>query len=273
MAAERRVLLVLIGGAIAFVGAVCGIGGGLFAVPVLHYGFKLPLRASVATSLCLVAANALASTFSEVLHAEGALEWLVILPLIGGALVGAQFGYFASKRLSVSLIKALFAVVMVVAGVRLLGSDGSAAHLEVFRANYSFARAGLVAAIGVLAGAVAPLLGIGGGLIVVPALLFAFPDIGSLGARAASLGVACVTSLRSVHLYWRENSVDRDVAPWFIAGALIGATLGVQAVHVEGIAGVGRQFLGVILLATAMRFIVDVRRLRVAARRKTAPVR
>lgn len=262
MAGDRRAILVSIGGAIAFVGAVCGIGGGLFAVPVLHYVFKLPLRSAVATSLCLVAANALGSTFSEMLHAEGALEWLVLLPLIGGALVGAQLGFVASKKLSEALIKSLFAVVMVIAGVRMLGAEGTAAHLEEFRANYTFARAGLVAGIGILAGAVAPLLGIGGGLIVVPSLLFAFPDIGPLGARAASLGVACVTSLRSVHLYWLERSVDRDVAPWFVGGALVGATLGVQAVHTGGVAELGRQVLGAILLATAVRFVLDVRRLR-----------
>lgn len=262
IAPRRAALIMALGLAIAFVGAVCGIGGGLFAVPVLHYLFKLPLRSSVATSLCLVAANALASTASELLHEQGAFLWDVVLPLMGGALVGAQFGYVASKKLSESVVKALFAVVLVAAGIRLVSSSGTVQELEAFRASYSVGHAGLVACIGVLAGTVAPLLGIGGGLIVVPALLIFFPDIGSLGARAASLGVACVTSLRSIHLYWGERSINTQVAPWFVAGALIGATAGVQAVHLPGIAGVARQALGGILLVTAIRFAMDVRRLR-----------
>ncbi len=86
----RALFLFLSGAVIAFIGAICGIGGGLFAVPLLHYVFKLPLRVSVATSLCLVAANAYSSTATELLRGDSALLWDVVLPLIGGALVGAQ---------------------------------------------------------------------------------------------------------------------------------------------------------------------------------------
>ena len=74
-------------------GAVCGLGGGLFAVPLLHYVFKLPLRRAVATGLCLVCATAVSSTTAEFLHEDSALLWEVVLPLVGGALVGAQIGF------------------------------------------------------------------------------------------------------------------------------------------------------------------------------------
>ena len=41
----------------------------------LHYGLELPLRRAVATSLCLVAATALASTAVELLHEDSAFLW------------------------------------------------------------------------------------------------------------------------------------------------------------------------------------------------------
>lgn len=256
----RRALLVLCGGAIAFVGAVCGIGGGLFAVPLLHYGFGLALRASVATSLCLVAATALASTGAELVHAEGALLWDVVLPLVAGALVGAQFGYLASRRLPERAVKGLFAVVMLLAGLRLFLDTAIHPAPTDYHPSYGLVRVSGVATIGILAGTVSPLLGIGGGLIVIPSLLLALPEVGGLGARAASLGVACVTSLRSIQLYLRERAVDLGVAPWFVLGAVLGAVLGVQAVHHEGVAAAGRRFLGVLMVLTAWRFARDVRR-------------
>ena len=257
---SRRLLLILSGAAIAFVGAVCGIGGGLFAVPLLHYGFKLPLRRAVATSLCLVAANAVASTTAELLHEDGAFLWEVVVPLIGGALVGAQFGFIASRRLPERALKGLFAAVMLAAGLRLALSGDIPAESADFHQGYDLARAGMVALVGILAGTVSPLLGIGGGLVVVPGLLLLIPEIGGLGARAASLGVACVTSLRSLQLYARERSVELGVAPWFVAGALLGASLGVQVVHLDGVAAAGRRLLAVIMVVTAWRFVRDARR-------------
>lgn len=256
----RRILLASAGAAIAFVGAICGIGGGLFAVPLLHFAFGLALRQAVATSLCLVAANALSSTASELLHADSALQWDVVLLLAGGALVGAQFGYFASKRLDERAVKGLFAVVMVAAGLRLALSGDIAAAPAELRSAYDAGGVAAVMGIGLLAGAASPLLGIGGGLIVVPGLLLALPELGSLGARAASLGVACVTSLRSLRLYARERAIDLSVAPWFVLGALLGAAVGVQAVHLDGVADVGRRVLAGILLVTAVRFARDVAR-------------
>lgn len=256
----RAPLLVLAGAAIAFVGSVCGIGGGLFAVPLLHYGCALSLRAAVATSLCLVGANALASTAAESLHEGSALLWDVLLPLAAGALAGAQFGYLASRRLSERFVKGLFAAVMAMASWRMLGSGDAGVQPDEFHSVYTFWRAASVAAIGLLAGAASPLLGIGGGMIVVPGLLLTMPEIGGLGARAAALGVACVTSARSIHLYAKERQVDLSVAPWFVGGGLAGAVAGVQAVHSPGIAAMGRQFLGGLLVLTAVRFAVDASR-------------
>lgn len=261
----RAVPLFLSGAVIAFIGAICGIGGGLFAVPLLHYIFKLPLRASVATSLCLVAANAYSSTATELLRGDSALLWDIVLPLAGGALVGAQFGYMASRRLDERVIKALFTVVLTVVGARMLATDGVPADPAPFYEAYDMAHVAIVAGIGLLAGTVSPLLGIGGGLVVVPGLLLTLPEIGGLGARAASLAVACVTSARSIQLYARERAIEVRIALPIALGALVGASTGVHVVHMPGVSELGQQVLGGILLLTAVRFGIDVMRFRRAA--------
>ena len=262
---ERAWPLLPAGFAIAAVGAVCGIGGGLFAVPLLHYVFKMPLRAAVATSLALVFTTATTSTVSELLHREGVVLWNVILPLIGGALVGAQFGYLASRRIPERALKKVFAAVLVLVGLRLLLVGAPTEHPGELAEALGALGIAKVLAIGLFAGTVAPLLGIGGGLIVVPALLLVLPEIGNLGARSASLGMAVVTAARSLHLYLGEGAVDLRRAAWFASGALGGALTGVQLVHVDGVAAAGQTVLAGILLVTAMRFARDLRRQPVAA--------
>lgn len=227
-------------------------------MPLLHYAFKLPLRASVATALCLVLANAAASTGAELLHDEGALMWDIVLPLVAGALVGAQFGYLLSRRLNERFLKGLFAVALLGIGMRMLLAMSVQAEPSDIHGADSLLRAAGVAGLGVLAGTLSPLLGIGGGMIVVPGLLLFLPEIGGNGARAASLAAACVTSSRSIHLYAKERSVDPDIALWFGLGGLTGAALGVQIAHIPGVSAMGQRLLGVILVVTAVRFAMDV---------------
>jgi len=259
---SRALLLALAGAVIAFIGALCGIGGGLFAVPMLHYMFKLDLRASVATGLCLVGATAYSSTLTEWLREDSTLDLMVVGPLSLGALLGAQLGFRLSKAFDERRLKGVFVVVLLIAGLRMLGRDG-VPSMPVAGAAASVVEQGLVAAlIGVGAGTVAPLLGIGGGLVVVPALMFAMPGLGGLAVRAASLAVACVTSARSLQLYRREGIIRASLGGPIALGALAGAVAGVHTVHLPGMSQVGQRVMGAILLLTAARFARDVARLR-----------
>jgi hypothetical protein len=253
----RAGLLLLAGAAIAFVGALCGIGGGLFAVPMLHYLFRLDLRASVATSLCLVAATAWSSTATELLRPDSALVLSVVLPLALGALAGAQLGYRISRRLDERRLKAVFAAVLLLAGARMLLLDSIPAGPTEVAGGSPLV---LGALIGAGAGTVAPLLGIGGGLVVVPALMFTMPGLGALAVRAASLAVACVTSARSIQLYAGEGIIRPALGLPIALGALVGASLGVHTVHLPGMSEVGQRVMGGILVLTALRFARDVAR-------------
>jgi len=52
--APSRAILVGLGLMVALLCSMCGIGGGVFAVPILHYLYGIPLKRAVATVLCLV---------------------------------------------------------------------------------------------------------------------------------------------------------------------------------------------------------------------------
>lgn len=252
-----------IGFVIAAWGAMCGIGGGLFAVPCLHYLYKLPLKQAVVTSLSLVAATTISATLAESVRADSRIEWLVVAALVLGSLAGAQVGFRVAKRLEPRRLKMIFCVLLLFVGTRILGwvpttlaADGQA-PVDV---TLGWADYGTALLIGIGGGFVAPMLGIGGGLVAVPALLFALPGIGHLGARACSMAMGTVTSTRSMVLYYRAGQLNLRRSASFAAGAALGAFVGVQIVHIPGVADVAKKMLAGTLLLVAVRFAWDVTR-------------
>lgn len=267
--APRRWLLVVAGVLIGGYSTLCGIGGGIFAVPLLHYVYELPLRTAVANSLVLVAASTASGTLLEALHSESALRLDVVTPLVVGSLLGSRLGFALSRRVPTTALKAVFTVLLVATAAQLVVDDGArdvfatAGRGEVAGAS-GFA---LVAAIGFASGIVAPLLGIGGGLVAVPALLHLAPGLGFLAARASSVAMSTVTAWQSVWLYRRDGEIKSAAALWLAAGAVVGAAIGVQLVHVEAVTRAARVLVALALLVAAARFAWDLARIRRASAR------
>lgn len=252
----HRAWLLPAGLVIAFLGSVCGIGGGLFAVPLLHFVFRRPMRLAVGTSLYLVLVVTATSTLTEVLHSESTLRPELVGLMAIGALFGNQVGYALSKRIPQRVLRLIFVVVLSIAAWRVFAqASGTGNELALGEdLELDAAKIALVLAIGFGGGVLAPLLGIGGGLLMVPALFLLMPEIGFLGARAQSMAVGSVNAARSVFFYQRENAIDGVGAAWFSAGALVGAVLGVLFVHQPGWADPARLAMGGILVLVALRF-------------------
>ena len=247
------------GGLIAALGAICGIGGGLFSTPILHYGFHFQLRRAIATSLALVSATALSATVAESVRADSAIPWTVVAAIVPGALAGAQVGYRVGDRLKVWKLKLLFCIALVIVGSKLLMVSGQGAWgLDYAPDLLDHLKAALL---GLAAGFVVPILGIGGGMLMVPGMLLLVPGLGFSGARATSLAVASFIASRSAFLYLREGKLDLRDGRWIALGALAGAAVGVQLAHLPEVGPTGQVLLGVILLGSALRFGLDVFRL------------
>ncbi|GAB4383766.1 sulfite exporter TauE/SafE family protein [Albidovulum sp.] len=94
----------------------------------------------------------------------------------------------------------------------------------------------LLMAIGAVAGVIAGLLGVGGGIILVPAFFYAFSALGHGGpdlmrvCLATSLATIVVTSVRSVLAHHRRGAVDWAILKGWAPGIAVGAILGMLAV-------------------------------------------
>lgn len=123
-----------------------------------------------------------------------------------------------------------------------------------------FQMAVLVLMIGAVAGVLAGLLGVGGGIVLVPAFFYAFQTLGYGGPQlmqlclATSLATIIVTSLRSVHSHNKKGAVDWAILKAWSPGIVLGAALGVwvaaglRSTTLQAIFGVLAMIVGLYML-------------------------
>lgn len=250
-------LLMLAGGFAAGVfGSLLGLGGGILIVPLLTLGFNLPLRDAVGVSLaCVVATSAIgAATFLERRIADLRLAMLLELFTAAGAIAGGLIAFALDEQ----LIAGLFAVMLLYTAATMVR--------RAFRPDPAEALAGdtadttprprnlpLGAAGGVFGGVVSALLGIGGGVVIVPVLHVAMGAPLRV-ATATSTVMIAVTAAASAIVYLIRGAIDPYVlAPTAVgvfAGALVGSR-SAQRIELR----VLRVLFIVVLVYTAMLMI------------------
>ncbi|NOK86174.1 MAG: hypothetical protein GFH27_549411n4 [Chloroflexi bacterium AL-W] len=140
-----------------------GGGGSILTVPALVYLIGLTPQVAVTTSLAVVGANsALGAVFH---HAHGTLNWRVALIFGGTGMFAAYFAARLSQNFSADVLMVAFAMLMLVVGLILVFSKTEDAINESHLAMWKIVGSGLI--VGVLTG----VLGVGGGFLIVPALV------------------------------------------------------------------------------------------------------
>ncbi|PMY30541.1 hypothetical protein C1Y35_31495 [Pseudomonas sp. GW456-L14] len=118
--------------------------------------------------------------------------------------------------------------------------------------------------LGACAGILAGLFGVGGGIIIVPVLVFSFtlqgfdPSILTHLAVGTSLATIIFTSVNAVREHQRRGAVRWPIFAWMTLGILLGA--GVGALTAEAISGPNLQkIIGVFALVVALQMTLDLR--------------
>lgn len=122
------------GGLVGFLSALLGVGGGIVAIPILIHWARLDLHRVAAASLGVITFAALAGTVGYALAGQavdglpaGSLGY-VHLPLVLAMLPGAVFlaptGARLNQRLPVDTLRRLFALLLLVVGLRLVWVNG-----------------------------------------------------------------------------------------------------------------------------------------------------
>lgn len=236
-------MLILAAALGSFIGLVLGLtgaGGGILAVPALTLilGWSMTQAAPIA----LLAVGSAAAVGAMSAHKKGLVRFrAAMLISICGMLV-APLGQHWAHLLPERWLTLIFASVMIVVAVRMwhsvsahtLSDDGVDTDLlrprrikvKVGRIVWNRTSFITLSLIGVLTGLTTGLLGVGGGFIIVPALLRC-SNITLDGIVATSLMVIALVSSGAVISAWTGGHIDPSAtAGLFISGAMLGMLLG-----------------------------------------------
>lgn len=206
-----------------------GAGGSILAVPALVYGVGQPLQAAIPGSLFVVAVSAAGGWLPRL--RSGLIRWPVAL-VFGAAGIPAAFAGAAVSRLLADrwLLLAL-AVLMTVVAIRMLRGNpegGGACRTRAGAVNWRSCLPKALATgagVGVLTG----LFGVGGGFVIVPALILLL-GLTATEAVATSLVVITITSLAGLVAH-ASTATDLGVLAVFAAAALLASLLAGRLAH------------------------------------------
>jgi uncharacterized protein len=211
-------------------GSLLGLGGGVFVTPLLSGPVGMPIKRVVAASIVAVIATSSAGGSGYLKRGVPNIRLGMLLET--GTVVGAIAGTTLEGVLSARVIASLFAVVLVYTAVSLLRgttertviADPIAVRLGLV-SEYPVARVRLGLVISVFAGAVSGLLGIGGGVILVPAMV-TLMGVPIKIATATSTFMIGITGVASALIQIEHGNVDPVLTAPVVLGVFVGATLG-----------------------------------------------
>lgn len=244
---------------IGLLGGLIGLGGAEFRLPVLAGPLRYPARQAVPLNLAVSLVTLAVSlvTRSSTLSLSPVVPFLpAVLALISGAVVTAFFGAALAGRLSNEQLERLILVLLVVIGLALIVEGFLPQEIPGLLPAALMWR--IVAGIlfGLAIGLVSSLLGVAGGELIIPTLVFAFgADIKTAGT--ASLLVSLPTVIVGIIRYASRGAfADRRVLADTVApmslGSVIGAIAGGMLVGLIP-ASVLKIVLGLILNISAFR--------------------
>ena len=259
--AGRVSLHVLVGLVAGLLSGLFGVGGGVLIVPALVLLLRYEQRRATGTSLAAIIPTAAVGVISYA--TSGDVAWIPALILAAGAVIGAQGGSWLLPRVPVAALQLTFAIFMVAVIVSLfLVIPSRDDELELTALTGI-----LLAVLGLVTGVLSGLLGVGGGIIVVPALMLLF-GTSDLVARGTSLLMMIRAAISGTVGNIRRKNVDLLGATLIGAAACTTTALGAWlAKSLDPFTGnvIFAIFLAAIAVQIAVRAIKRIR----AQRRST----
>jgi len=200
--------------------ALFGAGGGMTTVPLLIYFGDIPVKEAIAMSLWVVAGVSLTAIIHqrawEVLH----MKLLITFGISGivGSFAGANIGIMIAEQLQ----SLLFAALLVVVSIWLLLKKTEPSPAENKKKTFNYL---LAAVVGITIGALTGILGVGGGFLLVPALIWL--GVSQMPITVAhSLVLIILNSVVAGTRYAEAIEIDVVLTVGVVVAASVGAIVG-----------------------------------------------
>jgi len=224
--------------------SMAGVGAAFVLIPVFLF-FGVELHTAMATALLL---NAIAMTVaSATFIRKGLVEWRLVMPMLVLAVLTSPIGVHVAQGLDRSLLLGLFVVFLLFAALMILLYRPRVRDAQVSTREALF----LGLPVGALAGFVGGLLGVGGGNIIVPALVSA--GLEPKRASASASFVVLFASLAGFLAHVGVDGIDTTllVSTGFASalGAALGAWLASEKLGGEQL----KRVIALVLIAVAIK--------------------
>ena len=250
---------------VGFVAGLLGVGGGLIIVPVLimmlhAQGLAAGMEPQLAlgTSLASILFTSLSSVNAH--HRHGAVEWPLVRRIAPGIVLGALIGAMLAAQMSAWVLKVFFVAFLFYAAIQMWLDFKPAPHRGLP------GRPGTTLAGGVI-GAVSSWVGIGGGTLSVPFMLWHNVTLHRAIATSAAIGfpIAIAGALGYVLGGWEVNGrptgslgfVYLPALAGIALGSVLTAPLGARTAHRTPVGPLKRIF-ALLLLVLALRMVSDL---------------
>ena len=274
-------LLLGIGGLVGFLSGMFGVGGGFLITPLLFF-FGIPPAVAVATGANQVVASSVSGVLAQM--RRKAVDFHMGGVLLVGGLAGSALGIWVFSlltrlgqidlfvQLSYVLFLGLIGAMMLNESVRsLLRARGNApirrarVHTWVHRLPFKmkFRASGLYISVlppimvGALVGFLAAIMGVGGGFIMVPAMIYLLGVPTKVVVGTSLFQIIFVTAFTTIMHAVTNQTVDMLLAFMLIIGGVIGAQMGTR-VGVRLKAEQLRILLALLVLAVAIKIALDL---------------
>lgn len=262
MLAEAALYL-LLGSVVGLLAGLLGVGGGLIIVPVLSALFiaqgmhnEIIMHLALGTSLASIMATSLSSIYSH--QRKSAVLWSSAFRLTPGILLGAWCGGMAASYLHSETLKPIFAgFELLVAFYMLLGSRPDSHQKDISVLRYSTS--------GSIIGFISSIVGIGGGTLTVPWLVWHGSSIHKAIGTAAAVGfpIALSGALSFLYAGWHHASLPDYTLGFIYLPALLGimtssilcAPLGAALAHRLDVGRLKKIFAFLLMTLSAYLFL------------------
>jgi uncharacterized membrane protein YfcA len=269
--------LIALGVVVGYVAGMFGVGGGFLLTPLLTVVFRVPIEVAVGTGLCQMVGTSGGALLRHQRLAQGEIRFDLLI--VAGSLLGVELGARALGALAAAppmvvlghelsaarLVVELLYIVLLLGAALMFGRDRSAAPdpfapppgplarlrvpplVDFPAVPLSAVSATVVAYVGLGLGVMSGLLGLGGGIALMPILVYGF---GFPIRQAAGTGVAALflTSATGTFVHALRGHVDLGVAMVLLVGATVSAQLGAEASHHLRTQTLRRLFAALILV-------------------------
>ncbi len=238
---------------VGLLGALLGIGGGMVIVPLLVFAWHYEPQLAIGTSVLVVLLNAVSGTWGYVRQKKVCVD--AALKFAVATVPGAFLGSYAAEYLQGRLFYLVFGAFFVLAAVnmyRKANKEAAGKTAGEVPEVYNW-KLGVLCSVGV--GFLASILGIGGGIVHVPFMVYVlnFPVHVAIATSTCILAVSSLAGLVSHamlgHIVWTSGLAIG-------AGAFVGAKGGV-ALAQRLQSGILMKLASVLVLITGIKFLLN----------------